>query len=69
LSLDRLRVRTGETCTYCDSDLSVYDPVYVEEMRDDDRVSVGGFCNYACLSAYIDANELTCGAPCSWSPD
>lgn len=27
------------------------------------------FCNYACLSAYIDENELTYGDACEWSPE
>ncbi|MEF8881972.1 MAG: hypothetical protein V5A34_05540 [Halapricum sp.] len=57
------------TCTYCGSDLGSYEPIYVEETRNGDRVAVGGFCNYACLSAYIDENELTYGTACEWSPD
>jgi hypothetical protein len=55
-------------CVYCGSDLETYEPVYVEETYDGERVDVGGFCNYACLSAHIEANELTYGASCSWSP-
>jgi hypothetical protein len=58
-----------EMCTYCGSDLSIYDPVYVEETQDGGRVLVGQFCNYACLSAYIGDEELTYGAACSWSPE
>jgi hypothetical protein len=56
-------------CTYCGSDLSNYEPVFVEETRDGERVEVGGFCNYACLDAHIDEAELTCGDSCEWSPD
>ncbi|AFK20515.1 hypothetical protein HFX_2844 [Haloferax mediterranei ATCC 33500] len=53
---------------YCGSDVSCHDPVFVEEAADGERVSVGGFCNYACLSAYIEDEELTTGASCEWSP-
>lgn len=56
-------------CTYCGSDLTNYDAVFLEESDDGDRVSVGGFCNYACLSAYIDDEGLTDGNACDWSPD
>jgi hypothetical protein len=54
---------------YCESDLSTYQPVYVGETRGGEVVNVSGFCNYACLSAYIEDEELTYGAACSWSPD
>jgi hypothetical protein len=27
------------------------------------------FCNYACLSAHIDEQELTAGDACEWSPE
>jgi hypothetical protein len=56
-------------CAYCGSNLSNYDPVFVEETRDDKRVEVGGFRNYACLDAHIDETELTDGDACEWSPD
>ena len=56
-------------CTYCGSDLANYDPVFVEATEDDERVPVGGFCNYACLSAYIDEEALTYGDACEWSPE
>ena len=55
-------------CTYCGSDLASYDPVFVEEETDGDRVSVGEFCNYACLSAHIDEEGLTESAACAWEP-
>lgn len=65
-------------CTYCGSDLGSYDPVFVERAtaasayadadRDDERVSVGAFCNYACLSAHIDDEGLTDGTACAWEP-
>ncbi|AHZ23874.1 hypothetical protein E6P09_12555 [Haloferax mediterranei ATCC 33500] len=59
---------TTTQCVYCGSDVSCHDPVFVEEAADGERVSVGGFCNYACLSAYIEDEELTTGASCEWSP-
>jgi hypothetical protein len=59
----------ADTCVYCGSDLAAYDPVYVEERGDSGRTPVGGFCNYACLAAHIDDEELTYGAACQWSPD
>jgi len=60
---------SADACTFCGSDLAAYDPVYVEETRESERNAVGGFCNYACLAAYIEENELTYGAACAWSPD
>lgn len=32
------------------------------------RAPVGQFCNYACLSAYIDREELIHGSACSFDP-
>lgn len=55
-------------CTYCGSDLAYYDPVFVETETDGERDPVGGFCNFACLSAHIDEAELTEGAACAWNP-
>lgn len=51
-------------CTYCESDVYNHDPVFVEEQEDGNRYQAGQFCNYACLSAYIEENELTEGACC-----
>ena len=51
-------------CTYCNSDVYDHAPVFVEEQDDDGRQSAGRFCNYACLSAHIEENELTDGACC-----
>ncbi len=56
-------------CTFCGSDLSRYDPVHVEETVGGERVEAGAFCNYACLSAHVEAEELTYGDACEWSPD
>lgn len=57
------------TCTYCGSDLAAYEPVYVEETSDGERVEAGQFCNYGCLSAHIDEACLADGAACEWSPE
>jgi len=35
----------------------------------DDCGSPAYFCNYACLSAHVDAEDLTAGNACEWSPD
>ncbi|WP_433625691.1 hypothetical protein [Halomicrococcus sp. NG-SE-24] len=50
-------------CTYCGSDVTAHDPVFVAEGVDE-RQPVGRFCNYACLTAYVDEEELTSGACC-----
>jgi hypothetical protein len=56
-------------CVYCGSDLSAYEPIHVEETDGDERIEVGSFCNYGCLSAHIEESELVYGSACEWSPD
>ncbi len=51
-------------CDFCQQDISAHDPVFVEELRDGERVHSGRFCNYACLSAYIADRDLTVGTSC-----
>ena len=51
-------------CTYCGSDVHRHDPVFVQKDSEFRRVDVGRFCNYACLSAYIDEEELADGDAC-----
>lgn len=51
-------------CTYCESDVYDHEPIFLTEQVDDDRQSVGQFCNYACLSTFIDEQNLTDGACC-----
>lgn len=58
----------GSDCTFCGSDVDAHDPVFVEERGDDGRGPAGRFCNYACLSAWIDAEEKTEGAACRFDP-
>jgi hypothetical protein len=55
-------------CTYCGSDGEAHQPVSVAEREGGKRVPVGDFCNYACLSAYIDDEELVYGASCAFDP-
>lgn len=62
----RRRVRTVTDCTYCGSTVEDHDPVFLTEGTD--NVPAGSFCNYACLAAYIDQEELTEGAACQWDP-
>lgn len=73
---------TDTDCTYCGSDVEAHRPVYVTERSDDrgtgdeidgdshdrDRVPVGQFCNYACLLAYVDEEELVYGDACAFDP-
>jgi hypothetical protein len=55
-------------CTYCNSDLAPYDPVFVSKGQGDDRTEVGAFCTYSCLTVYIAEDELTTGDTCAWGP-
>ncbi len=57
-----------EPCAYCGSRIFDHDPICVRDCTDDCR-SPAYFCNYACLSAHIEANELTMGNACEWSPE
>lgn len=57
-----------ETCAYCDSRIFDHDPICVRDCT----ANCGQpeyFCNYACLSAYIDDENLTAGNACEWSPE
>jgi len=58
----------AETCTFCGSDLAVYDPIVVSETRGDEAVVTGRFCNYACLAEHIEDAGLTEGACCYIDP-
>ena len=55
-------------CTYCGSDVEAHQPVSLFERADGERVPAGDLCNYACLSAHIDENELVYGDACSFDP-
>ena len=58
----------GNECTYCRSDVERHDPVFVNEETNGSTTQTGKFCNYACLAAYIEEEELTNGTVCEWNP-
>ncbi len=57
-----------QSCAYCRSLIFEHDPVCLRDCTDDCQ-SATYFCNHACLVAYIDANDLTVGEACEWSPE
>ncbi|WP_254767491.1 hypothetical protein [Salinilacihabitans rarus] len=57
-----------ETCAYCRSRIFDHDPICVRDCTDDCG-SPTYFCNYACLSTYVDETNLTSGDACEWAPD
>jgi hypothetical protein len=54
-------------CRYCGCVVEEHDPVYVAEGAPDAETLP--FCNYACLASHIDAENLTTGTSCNWSPE
>ena len=50
-------------CAYCDARIFDHDPICVRDCG-----SPAYFCNYACLSVYIDENDLAAGDACEWTP-
>ncbi|MFB6219919.1 MAG: hypothetical protein ABEH90_00650 [Halolamina sp.] len=54
-------------CLYCGCAVEEHDPVYVSE--GDPNAETLPFCNYACLTEYVDAENLTTGTSCNWSPE
>lgn len=59
---------SDEQCAYCGARIFDHDPICVRDCTDDCG-SPAYFCNFGCLSAFIDDRELTVGAACAWSPD
>ena len=57
---------TNETCAYCGS--HIFDPICVRDCIANCGSPVY-FCNYACLSAYINENEPTYGDAYEWSSE
>jgi len=57
-----------ETCAHCESRIFDHDPICVRDCENGCG-SPSYFCNYACLSAYIDENDRTTGDACEWHPD
>ncbi len=54
-------------CRYCGSAVEEHGAVYVSEGEPDGEPLP--FCNYACLTAHIDAENLVTNASCNWSPE
>lgn len=57
-----------EQCAHCDSRIFDHDPICVRDCEADCG-SPSYFCNYACLSAFVDEKGLTLGNACEWSPE
>lgn len=57
-----------QPCAYCDAPIFDHDPLCVRDCVDDCG-SPTYFCNYACLSSFIDEEGLTVGDACEWSPE
>lgn len=53
-----------DVCTYCEQSLEPYDTVVVEREAEDGRNRAGTFCNFGCLSAWLDETEAATGACC-----
>jgi len=51
-------------CTFCGSDVTAHDPVYVAEGSGGSRETAGQFCNYACLKQHIETAGLELGSAC-----
>lgn len=59
---------SDEPCAYCESRIFDQEPLCVRDCTDDCD-SPTYFCNYACLSAHVDENDLTTGDACERSPE
>lgn len=59
---------TQEECVYCGSLIFDHDPICVRDCTDDCG-SPTYYCNFACLSAHIEEDDLTIGDACEWSPE
>jgi hypothetical protein len=54
-------------CTYCGLDVDAHDPICLRDC-DEHCSQLGRFCNFGCLQAHIEENDLTTGSCCSWQP-
>ena len=59
---------TDESCAYCGLPIFEHDPICVRDCTADCGAP-SYFCNFACLSAYIDERNLALGDACEWSPE
>jgi len=57
-----------EPCAYCGCAIFDHDPICVRDCTADCG-SPSYFCNYACLTAHVEAEGLTEGAACQWRPE
>lgn len=53
-------------CQYCDSAVEEHEPVYVAEGAID--ADPMAFCNFACLTAFVDERGLVDKTSCNWEP-
>lgn len=51
-------------CQYCNCEVEAHDPVFVQTVEDGERHKVGAFCNFGCLTAYIEESGLAVGTRC-----
>lgn len=51
-------------CVYCGCAVEAHDPVYADHADE-----TYPFCNWACLVAYVEREELSTGTACEWTPD
>lgn len=58
-----------ESCVYCGCDVNRHDPVYVDEGLSGERTEIDAFCNYGCLWAYINEENLVLGTGCRFDPE
>lgn len=57
-----------QTCAYCGSGIFEHDPICVRDCIAG-CTSPSYFCNYACLLAHIETENLTAGDACEWHPE
>lgn len=46
-------------CSYCEQNIFDHAPLFLAEFESGARVQDKQFCNYACLSAFIEEEGLT----------
>jgi hypothetical protein len=59
---------TDQPCAYCGCAIFDHDPICVRDCTADCG-SPTYFCNYGCLWAYVEDEDLTAGTTCEWSPE
>lgn len=48
--------------------IRAHEPLFLEREEDGERRPTGRFCNYACLSTYVEEEGLVTGATCEFEP-